>query len=61
MTDALHEVFEDSLPWLRDGSPQHEPNEVVQFDQIQDGDPREGSPLEESTQDTFDLEVGLKI
>ena len=41
MTDALHEVLEDSLPWLRDGSPQHEPNEVVQFDQIRDGDPRE--------------------
>ena len=41
MTDALHKVLEDSLPWLRDGSPQHEPNEVVQFDQIQDGDPRE--------------------
>ena len=41
MTDALHEVFEDSLPWLRDESPQHEPNEVVQFDQIRDGDPRE--------------------
>ena len=41
MTDALHEVLEDSLPWLRDGSPQSEPNEVVQFDQIQDGDPRE--------------------
>ena len=41
MTDALHEVFENSLPWLRDGSPQHEPNEVVQFNQIRDGDPRE--------------------
>ena len=44
--DALQEVLEDSLPWLRDGSPQHEPNEVVPFDQLQG---------------TFDLEVGLKI
>ena len=41
MTNALQEVLEDSLPWLKDGSPQHEPNEVVQFDQLQDGDPRE--------------------
>ena len=56
MTDTLHVVLEDSLPWLRDGSPQSEPNEVVQFDQIRDGD-----PLEESTEDTSDLEVGLKI
>ena len=40
-TDTLQEVLEDSLPWLRDGSPQHEPNEVVPFDQLQDGDPRE--------------------
>ena len=56
MTDTLHGVLEDSLPWLRDGSPQSEPNEVVQFDQIRDGD-----PLEESTEDTSDLEVGLKI
>ena len=56
MTDTLHVVLEDSLPWLRDGSPQSEPNEVVQFDQIRDGD-----PLEESTEDTSDLEIGLKI
>ena len=56
MTDTLHGVLEDSLPWLRDGSPQSEPNEVVQFDQIRDGD-----PLEESTEDTSDLEIGLKI
>ena len=41
MADALHGVLEDSLPWLRDGSPQSESNEVVQFDQIRDGDPRE--------------------
>ena len=40
-TEALQEVLEDSLPGLRDGSPQHGPNEVVPFDQLQDGDPRE--------------------
>ena len=40
-TDALQEVLEDSLPWLRGGSPQHESNKAVPFDQLQDGDPRE--------------------
>ena len=41
LTDTLQVILEDGLPWLRDVSPQHEPNEVVQFDQIQDGDPKE--------------------
>ena len=41
MADTLQGILEDSLPWLRDGSPQSESNEVVQFDQIRDGDPRE--------------------
>ena len=41
MADTLQGVLEDRLPWLRDGSPQSEPNEVVRFDQLRDGDPRE--------------------
>ena len=42
LTDTLQVILEDGLPWLRDVSPQHEPNE-------------------ESTEDTLDLEVRLKI
>ena len=41
LTDTLQVILEDSLPWLKDVSTQPEPNEVVQSDQIQDGDPRE--------------------
>ena len=41
MADTLQGILEDSLPWLMDGSPQSESNEVVRFDQIRDGDPRE--------------------
>ena len=41
MADTLQGVLEDRLPWLRDGSPQSESNEVVRFDQLRDGDPRE--------------------
>ena len=41
MADTLQGVLEDRLPWLRDGSPQSESNEVVWFDQLRDGDPRE--------------------
>ena len=40
VTDALQRNLEDSLPWLRDGSPQSESSEVVCFDQLRDGDPR---------------------
>ena len=41
MADTLQGILEDMLPWLRDGSPQPEHNEVVRFSQLQDGDPRE--------------------
>ena len=41
MADTLQGILEDRLPWLRDGSPQSESSEVVCFDQLQDGNPRE--------------------